>query len=89
MNKDVSKEIRFCTESGAPGRVGSVNTIRLRHYGWNTSKEGSLRRKTKKKNKVLEIQLANLVSLKSIRSKNDISLVIKAVLCMLRRSIGP
>ena len=25
--------------------VGSVNTIRLRRYGWNTSTEGSLRRK--------------------------------------------
>ena len=26
--------------------VGSVNTIRLRRYGWETSTEGSLRRKT-------------------------------------------
>ena len=35
------------------------STTRLRRYGWKTSKEGSLRRK-KKKNKVEEIQLANL-----------------------------
>ena len=38
-----------CTkQSGEPGHVdvvGSVNTIRLRRYGWNTSTEGSLRRK--------------------------------------------
>ena len=33
-------------------------TIRLRRYGWNTSKERSLWRK--KKNKVKEIQPANL-----------------------------
>ena len=55
-------------ETGAPGHVdvvGLVNTIRLRRYGWNTSKEGSLRRKKtkKKKNKVEEIQLADLASL--------------------------
>ena len=52
--------------------VGSVNTIRLRRYGWNTPKEGSLRRKTnkKKKNKVEEIQLTNLASLGSLASKN-------------------
>ena len=34
-------------------------TIRLRHYGWETSMEGSLQRQ---KNKVEEIQLANLWS---------------------------
>ena len=45
-------------------------TIRPRRYGWNTSKEGSLRRK-KKKNKVEEIQLANLASLGSLASKNS------------------
>ena len=39
------------------------STIRLRCYGWNTSAEGSLRRK---KNKVEEIQLANLGSLGSL-----------------------
>ena len=39
------------------------STIRLGRYGWNTSKEVSLRRKTKKeKNKVEEIQLAKLVN---------------------------
>ena len=62
-------------QSGVPGHVdvvGSLNTIRLRRYGWNTSTEGSLRRKKKekKKNKVKEIQLANLVSLGSLASKN-------------------
>ena len=31
--------------------VGSVNTIRLRRYGWNTSTEGSLRRKIGEKEK--------------------------------------
>ena len=35
-------------------------TIKLRRYEWETSTEGSLRRKKKKKNKVKEIQLANL-----------------------------
>ena len=52
---------------------------RLRRYGWNTSTEGSLRRKKegekkkkkKEKNKVEEIQLANLVSLGSLASKNQ------------------
>ena len=44
-------------------------TTRLRRCGWNTSKEGSLRRKTK--NKVEEIQLANLASLGSLPSKNQ------------------
>ena len=34
-------------------------TIRLRRYGWETSTEGSLRRKKEKKNKVEEIQPAN------------------------------
>ena len=39
--------------------------IMPRPYGWNTSKVGSLWRKNnnKKKNKVEEIQLANLASL--------------------------
>ena len=45
---------------------------RLGCYGWNTSKERSLRRKTKKKkkNKVEKIQLANLANLGSLVSKN-------------------
>ena len=47
FDSDLSKQIRLCiTGSGAPGHVdvvGSVNTIRLRHYRWNMSKEGSLR----------------------------------------------
>ena len=47
------------------------STVRLGRYPWNTSKEGSIRRKTKKKKKkVEEIQLANLVSLGSLASKN-------------------
>ena len=41
-------------------RLGSVNTIRWRRYGWETSTEGSLRKKKKTKNKVVEFQLANL-----------------------------
>ena len=41
-------------------------TIRLRRYGWNMSKEGSLRRKN---NKVEENQLTNLASLGSLTSK--------------------
>ena len=66
FNNDVSKQIRLCTGSGEPARNSQVtltslgqSTIRLRRYGWNTSKEGSLRRKTKK---VEEIQRTNLVS---------------------------
>ena len=61
----------------APGHVdidGSVNTIRLRRYGWETSTEGSLRRKKKKKkkkNKVEEIQLANLASLGSLAIRKN------------------
>ena len=47
-------------------------THTLRRYQWNTSQEGSLRRKKKekkkKKNKVEEIQLANLASLGSLAS---------------------
>ena len=46
-------------------------TIGLRRYGWNTSKEGSLRRKTK--NKVEEIQLANLGSLGSLATNQVLS----------------
>ena len=65
--------------------VRSVNTIRLRRYGWNTSTEGSLRRKKekKKKNKVEEFQLANLASLGSLASNgfenasNDVTSNIK------------
>ena len=34
--------------------VGSVSTIRLRHYGWETSTEGSLRRKTGEEEKEIE-----------------------------------
>ena len=49
--------------------LGSVNTIRPRRYGCNTSKEGSLWRKTKK-NKVEEYQLTNLAILGSLASKN-------------------
>ena len=48
-------------------------TIRLRRYGWETSTEGSLRRKTKKKNKVEEIQQANLArtsQAKTVTSSN-------------------
>ena len=56
LHSDVSKQIRlWCTctkQSGAPARntghvdvIRSVNTIRLRRYGWNTSTEGSLWRK--------------------------------------------
>ena len=46
--------------------------MRLRCYGWNTSKEESLWRKKeeKKKNKVEEIQLANLVSLEASQAMN-------------------
>ena len=44
-------------------------TIRLGRYGWNTSKEGSSRRK--KKNKIEEIQLTNLASLGSLANKNQ------------------
>ena len=46
---------------------------KARTLGWNTSKEGSLWRKTKKKkkkNKVEQIQLANLSSPGSLASKN-------------------
>ena len=65
--------------------VRSVNTIRLRRYGWNTSTEGSLRRKKekKKKNKVEEFQLANLASPGSLASNgfenasNDVTSNIK------------
>ena len=58
--------------------VGSANnkakmylgqpTIGLRRYGWETSTEGSLRRKKKKKNKVEEFPLANPASLGSLSS---------------------
>ena len=64
--------------------VGSANnkaktylgqpTIGLRRYGWETSTEGSLRRKTgekekeEEKNKVEEFQLANPASLGSLAS---------------------
>ena len=34
--------------------VGSVNTIRLRRYGWEKSTEGSLRRKTGEEEKEKE-----------------------------------
>ena len=44
--------------------------IRLRRYGWDTSKEGSLRRKNKKKNKVEEIQLANLAGQEPRKQKS-------------------
>ena len=44
-------------------------TIRLRRYGWETSTEGSLRRKKGgEKNKVEEFQLAKLASLGSLAS---------------------
>ena len=59
--------------------VGSVNTIRLRRYGWNTSMEGSLRRKKGEKNKVEEIQLANLASLGSLASNERILKMSKIV----------
>ena len=51
-------------------------TITLRRYGWNTSTEGSLRRKKgqkEKKNKVEEIQLANLASLGSLASNQSVA----------------
>ena len=50
-------------------------TVGLRRYGWNTSKEGSLPRITKKKmkNKVEEIQLANLASLGSLASNQSVA----------------
>ena len=62
LHSDVSKQIGLrctCTkQSGAPTPntghvdvVGSVNTIRLRRYGWNTSTEGSLCRKKGEKEK--------------------------------------
>ena len=52
-------------------------TIGLRRYGWETSTEGRLRRKTgeeekeKEKNKVEEFQLAKSASLGSLASKNE------------------
>ena len=78
--------------------VGSANNkaktylgqpiIALRRYGWETSTEGSLwrkkqekKKKKKKKNKVEVFQLANLARPSQAK--------IKAVLGMLRRSIGP
>ena len=85
FNSDVSKQIRLCTGSGAPAGTkhssGVISldiltslgqsTIRVGRYGWNTSKEGNLwRKKKEKKNKVEEIQPANLVSLGSLASKN-------------------
>ena len=67
---------------GAPGHVdivGSVNTIKLRRYGWNTSTEGSLRRKKDKKTKVEEFQKANLASLGTLAS-NDIEIFNEKIL---------
>ena len=61
-------------------------TIRLRRYGWETSTEGSLRRKKKKKSKVEEIQLANLVRpSQAMTHFLDANISIKAVLGMLAR----
>ena len=52
--------------SESPGRL---------RYGWNTSTEGSLwRKKEEKKNKVDEIQLANLASLGSLASNENIKI---------------
>ena len=60
-SNDLNKQIRLCTGSGGSARNSQVHldiltslgqpTIRLR-YGWNTSKEGSLRRKTEEKEKI-------------------------------------
>ena len=46
------------------------STIRLGRYGWNTSKEGSLWRRKKNKNKV-EVQLTILASLGSLASNDN------------------
>ena len=48
-------------------------TIKLRRYGWETSREGSLRRKKekKKKNKVEEFQLANLARPSQAKTATD------------------
>ena len=72
FNSDVSKQIRLSTGSGAPARNILVvqlawtslgqPTIRLRRYGWNTSKE------VRKTMKVEEIQLADLASPGSLAS---------------------
>ena len=86
FKSDVSKQIRLCTKV-SPARTkhscGVISldmltslgqsTIRLRRYGWNTLKEGSLRRKTKrkKKNKVEEIQPTTLASLGSLPSNKN------------------
>ena len=52
--------------------VESVNTIRPRRYGWNTStKEVYGQKKKEKKNKVEEIHLANLASLGSFASNES------------------
>ena len=53
--------------------VRSVNTIRLRRYGWSTSTDRILRTKKEKKNKVEEFQLANLANLGTLAS-NDIEI---------------
>ena len=69
FNVDLSKQ-HYCgvisldmlTSLGQP-------TIRLRRYGCNTSKERSLRRKNK--NKVEEIQLANLAGQEPRKQKSS------------------
>ena len=54
--------------------VASVNTIRLRPYGWETSTEGSLRRKTGEEEKEgKEFQLAKPASLGSLASNQSVA----------------